>query len=81
VCVCVRFSRRNCNCQGFIVPKSKREGRQDRRKPAVPRTNIIEPATVAVIGNRIEGPQRLEFLELCNLQANISVVVTVIITP
>jgi hypothetical protein len=38
-----RFDRGNCNCYGLIVSKSKREGRQDRsrRKPAVPRTNII----------------------------------------
>jgi hypothetical protein len=26
--------------RSLIVPKSKREGRQNRRKPAVPRTNI-----------------------------------------
>jgi hypothetical protein len=26
---------------GLIVPKSKREEKPDRRKPAVPRTNII----------------------------------------
>jgi hypothetical protein len=25
-----------------IVPKSKKEGRQDRRKPVSPRTNLIE---------------------------------------
>jgi hypothetical protein len=37
----IGFDRGNCNHQGLIVPKSKREGRQDRRKPAVPRTNII----------------------------------------
>jgi hypothetical protein len=36
-----RFDKGNCNCYGLIVPKLKREGRQDRRKPAVPRTNII----------------------------------------
>jgi hypothetical protein len=36
-----RFDRGNCNCYGLIVPKSKIEGREDRRKPAVPRTNII----------------------------------------
>jgi hypothetical protein len=26
---------------GLIVPKSNREGRQDRRKRAIPRTNLI----------------------------------------
>jgi hypothetical protein len=30
-----RFDRKNCNNGGLIVPKSKREVRQDRRKPAV----------------------------------------------
>jgi hypothetical protein len=33
-----RFDRGNCNCQGFVVPKAKREGRQEWRKSAVPRT-------------------------------------------
>jgi hypothetical protein len=37
--------------EGFIVPKSKREGRQDRRKPAVPRTNNI----LSEGGNRTRG--------------------------
>jgi hypothetical protein len=35
-----RFDRGNCNGQGLIVPKSKREGRQDRRKPAVPERTL-----------------------------------------
>jgi hypothetical protein len=29
------------NKGGLIVPKSKKEGGHDRRKPSVPRTNII----------------------------------------
>jgi hypothetical protein len=29
-----RFDRGNCNNEGFTVPKSKREERQDRRNPA-----------------------------------------------
>jgi hypothetical protein len=33
--------RGSSNWQGLIVPKSKREGRQDRIKPGVPRTNLI----------------------------------------
>jgi hypothetical protein len=36
-----RFDRGNCNCQGLIVWKWKREGRQNRRKPAVPRTDLV----------------------------------------
>jgi hypothetical protein len=36
-----RFDRGNCNCYGLFVPKSKREGRRDIRKPAVPRTNLL----------------------------------------
>jgi hypothetical protein len=36
-----RFDRGNCNTWGLIVPKAKREGRQNRRKPAVPRTNLL----------------------------------------
>jgi hypothetical protein len=33
-----RFDRENCNCQGLIVPKAKREGRQDRSQPFRERT-------------------------------------------
>jgi hypothetical protein len=36
-----RIDRGNCNGWGLIVPKAKRDERQDRRKPAVPRTNCI----------------------------------------
>jgi hypothetical protein len=28
---------------GIIAPKTKRKGKQDRRKPAVPRTNLGDP--------------------------------------
>jgi hypothetical protein len=37
----VRFDCGNCNNGGLVVPKSKRGGRQDRRKLAFPRTNLI----------------------------------------
>jgi hypothetical protein len=33
-----RFDRGHCDKGSLIVPNSKREGRQDRRMPAVPRT-------------------------------------------
>jgi hypothetical protein len=36
----LRFDRGNCKCKGLIDSKAK-EGRQDRKKPAVPRTNLI----------------------------------------
>jgi hypothetical protein len=36
-----RFDRENCNSQGLIVLKAKRERRQDRKKPAVPRMNLL----------------------------------------
>jgi hypothetical protein len=36
-----RFDGGNCNNGGFTVPKSKREGGQDRRKAGIPRTNVI----------------------------------------
>jgi hypothetical protein len=32
--------REICDCCCFIIPKARREGRQDKRKPAVPRTNL-----------------------------------------
>jgi hypothetical protein len=35
------FDRGNCNNGGLIVPKSKIEDGQDRRKPGVPRMNFI----------------------------------------
>jgi hypothetical protein len=35
-----RFDRGDCNNKGLVVSKLKREG-HDRRKPAVPRTNLI----------------------------------------
>jgi hypothetical protein len=38
-----RFDRGNCKCQGLIVLKSKKEGRQDRRKPAVPKYEPYPP--------------------------------------
>jgi hypothetical protein len=37
-----RFDIGNCNCYGLITPKSKRKGRQDRRK-ALP-TELIRLA-------------------------------------
>jgi hypothetical protein len=43
------FDRGDCKSWGFIIPKVKREG-QDRRKPAIPRTNFTclgyRPATL-----------------------------------
>jgi hypothetical protein len=35
-----KLDRGNGNFQGLTVKKAKREGRQDRRKPAVPSTNL-----------------------------------------
>jgi hypothetical protein len=38
---CSLIERGSCNSKGLIVPKSKREGRQDRRNPAVPKKNLV----------------------------------------
>jgi hypothetical protein len=43
----------NCNIGALIIPKSKREGGQDMRKPAVPRTNL--GIKFSSSGNRIPG--------------------------
>jgi hypothetical protein len=36
-----RFDRGKCDCRGLMVPKSKRKGRQDGKKPPILRTNLI----------------------------------------
>jgi hypothetical protein len=50
---------------GLIVPKAKREGRQDRKKSAFPRANLI-PSEIRPGGNRTRGLALTRLTRLAN---------------